>query len=325
MKRRKIYFRADASETIGYGHFIRSLALADMLKEDFDITFFTQSPSEYQCEQVKNVCNLILLSSDNRKFDDFLSYLNGDEIVVLDNYFYSSDYQKRIKDKGCKLVYIDDIHDKHFYADVIINHGDPNREDYSVEPYCKLCLGNQWSLLREPFLKSQDKKSQDNNKNNSLSQVAICFGGSDKLGFTDMAIKVLIEFTQIKSIDVIVGSHYIQKNIYPDKVHFYSNISASDVAAIFCSSELAVVSLSSVSLEAMACGTKVVAGWYVENQHIGYESALKKKLIYGIGELPQGFLKLKKIVNNFDALPPLNKLDTMNIKSNYINLFSSLV
>ena len=32
----KIYFRADASATIGYGHFIRTLALADMLKDDFD-------------------------------------------------------------------------------------------------------------------------------------------------------------------------------------------------------------------------------------------------------------------------------------------------
>ena len=31
----KIYFRADASATIGYGHFIRTLALADMLKDDF--------------------------------------------------------------------------------------------------------------------------------------------------------------------------------------------------------------------------------------------------------------------------------------------------
>ena len=31
----KIYFRADAGAEIGYGHFIRTLALADMLKDDF--------------------------------------------------------------------------------------------------------------------------------------------------------------------------------------------------------------------------------------------------------------------------------------------------
>ena len=48
MQKRKIFFRADASTTIGYGHFIRTLALADMLKNDFNCTFFTQSPSTYQ-------------------------------------------------------------------------------------------------------------------------------------------------------------------------------------------------------------------------------------------------------------------------------------
>ena len=45
---KKIYFRADASAQIGYGHFIRTLAIADMLKSEFDCTFFTVSPTEYQ-------------------------------------------------------------------------------------------------------------------------------------------------------------------------------------------------------------------------------------------------------------------------------------
>lgn len=38
----KIYFRADAGAEIGYGHFIRTLALADMLKDDFSCVFVTQ-------------------------------------------------------------------------------------------------------------------------------------------------------------------------------------------------------------------------------------------------------------------------------------------
>ena len=85
--KRKIYFRADADSQIGYGHFIRTLALADMLRDDFDCTFFTQSPSEYQQIEVEKVCPLVCLSSDDRKFDEFLNHLSGDEIVVLDNYF----------------------------------------------------------------------------------------------------------------------------------------------------------------------------------------------------------------------------------------------
>ena len=48
---RKIYFRADAGVDIGYGHFTRTLALADMLKDDFECTFYTVCPTPYQIDE----------------------------------------------------------------------------------------------------------------------------------------------------------------------------------------------------------------------------------------------------------------------------------
>ena len=98
MTRRKIFFRADAGAQIGYGHFIRTLALADMLRDDFDCTFFTQSPSEYQQREAEEVCPLVALPSDDSKFEEFIDCLKGEEFVVLDNYFYTSEYQKQIKE-----------------------------------------------------------------------------------------------------------------------------------------------------------------------------------------------------------------------------------
>ena len=78
----KIFFRADAGPSIGYGHFIRTLALADMLKDDFDVTFFTATPSDYQKTEMAKVCKYQSLSEET-KLNDFLSLLQGDEIVVL--------------------------------------------------------------------------------------------------------------------------------------------------------------------------------------------------------------------------------------------------
>lgn len=152
MTKRKIFFRADAGAQIGYGHFIRTLALADMLRDDFDCTFLTQSPSEYQQKEVEKVCPLVALPSDDSKFEKFIDCLKGEEIIVLDNYFYTSEYQKQIKEKGCKLVCIDDMHDKHYYADVVINHGLTDENLFDVEPYTRLCLGFDYALLRRPFI-----------------------------------------------------------------------------------------------------------------------------------------------------------------------------
>ena len=59
--KRTIYFRADADNTIGYGHFIRSLALAEMLRDEFECTIITKSPTDYQRKQALGICNLIEL------------------------------------------------------------------------------------------------------------------------------------------------------------------------------------------------------------------------------------------------------------------------
>lgn len=86
--KKKAYFRADASAQIGYGHFVRSLALADILKDDFDCIVFSQTPSSYQYKEAENVCNLVsnvglnardyiattvrLLMDGNENYDDLV-------------------------------------------------------------------------------------------------------------------------------------------------------------------------------------------------------------------------------------------------------------
>ena len=99
-QKRKIYFRADAGPEIGYGHYIRSLALADMLKQDFDCTMYTQTPTDYQLRECESVCPIVVLPNDDSKFDKFLEYLHGDEIVVLDNYFLQLTTSVPSKPKG---------------------------------------------------------------------------------------------------------------------------------------------------------------------------------------------------------------------------------
>lgn len=103
---------------------------------------------------MEKVCQFVSLDEESH-FDDFLTYLTGKEIVVLDNYFFTTDYQRAIKGKGCKLVCVDDMHDKHYVADVVINHALTDTSLFEVEPYTKLAIGNNWALLRKPFLKGK--------------------------------------------------------------------------------------------------------------------------------------------------------------------------
>ena len=96
---RKIYFRVDGSLDIGFGHVTRCLALADMLKDQFECIFATRYLNEYIIEEIKKSCfsYIKLKEGHNEHYDEFLSFISKGDIVVLDNYFYDTDYQKQIK------------------------------------------------------------------------------------------------------------------------------------------------------------------------------------------------------------------------------------
>ena len=280
-EKRKIYFRADAGPEIGYGHYIRSLALADMLKQDFECTMFTQMPTDYQLREVEHVCSIVALSGTNAKFDEFLNHLHGDEIVVLDNYFFTTDYQRAIKAKGCKLVCIDDMHDKHYVADVIINHGCTDESLFDVEPYTRLCLGLNYALLRKPFLETHD----DVNRVKGI--VVVCFGGSDPHNLTKRYAEHLIMSQGVEQVIAVVGDGYQHREtlcLLP-KVEVRSRLSADAMANLFRSAEAVVCSASTTAYEALACGTKVYTGWYVENQKEIYKMLRNGNYIIPLGKL----------------------------------------
>lgn len=279
--KRKIYFRADAGPEIGYGHYIRSLALADMLKQDFDCTMFTQTPTDYQLRECESVCPIVALPSDDTKFDKFLEYLHGDEIVVLDNYFFTTDYQRAIKAQGGQLVCIDDMHDKHYVADVIINHGVDDKSLFDAEPYIKLCLGYPYALLRKPFLETKD----DINRVKGL--VVVCFGGSDSHNLTKRYVEQLIKSQWVEQVIAVVGDGYQYRETlsHLPKVEVRSCLSADAMASLFRSAEAVVCSASTTAYEALACGAKVYAGWYVDNQQDFYKHLCASKAIVPLGNL----------------------------------------
>lgn len=317
MSKRKVYFRADAGPEIGYGHFIRSLALADMLKEDFECVFFTQTPTEYQINEANGVCKLVPLPSDDSKFQLFIDYLKGNEIAVLDNYFYSTDYQKAIKAKGCKLVCIDDMHDKHYVSDIVINHGCNKHELFSIEPYTKLCLGLDWALLRKPFLEAIHN-IQSREHNQQVEKIVVCFGGSDPLGLTQKSIDQLSKINYLKRIDVIVGNQFDYSGLIEDsRLCFHKNISAQAVADLFFCCDLAIVSASTICIEALACGARVAACLYVNNQQELYEMLLSDSLIY-----PFNINSIYSCIHSVENYQLSNHY-FYNISSSYVNIFKS--
>jgi UDP-2,4-diacetamido-2,4,6-trideoxy-beta-L-altropyranose hydrolase/UDP-4-amino-4,6-dideoxy-N-acetyl-beta-L-altrosamine N-acetyltransferase len=331
---RIIVFRADGSQTIGMGHFIRTLALAEMVNEHFQCFFATISPSKYQIDEIEKVCHhRIDLPNDETHFDIFLNLLKGNEIVVLDNYYFTTGYQKAIKDKGCKLVCIDDLHDKVFYADLIINHAPGiNAGDYSAQSYTQFALGPEYALIRQTFSNARHNERRIT----KIETLFICFGGSDPENLTESTLDVILEHYPSSRIIVVVGDCYNHLTQLSSKtkrfpnVELYQNIAAERMAELMLESDLAIIPASGTLLEAMKVGLPVIMGFYVANQEIAAKNISDSGLAWSCGNMlinyPENLKKLLDSLSTEDFNEMLAKQKTIfsDTKETYIKLMQQL-
>lgn len=299
-----IYFRADGNSSIGLGHVIRSLALADMLIGHFQCTFLVQDPSPELANQIqKNSHTLISLPGTNEYLIEAEKitpqYFSSDSIVVLDGYEFRTDYQQIVKSSGCKLVCIDDLHAWHFVADAIINHaGGTQKEQYSCETTTQLYLGTNYALLRKSFLEVPQRP------NNSIGkgQLFVCFGGSDPANLTYRTIRVAATIDWITKIIAVVGSAALHgeklialKNTVPT-LELYTRVEADEMVSLMRQCELAITPASGISYEIASVGLYFITGYYADNQKYLYQFLVENELALGADQFQEE--SLRRLLNS---------------------------
>jgi len=91
----KVYIRVDGSAQIGLGHLVRCIALAQMLKNEFALHLVSK---EVPANMIEEISQYGVAFTNIETEDSFFSMLAGKEIVILDNYYFETGYQKKIKD-----------------------------------------------------------------------------------------------------------------------------------------------------------------------------------------------------------------------------------
>lgn len=325
----RIVLRADGSGKTGYGHFIRSLALAGYLKDDFDCHFSTYNsvghlPTDYQFDEVDKVCDYIPILGNNldEANDDFLKKLRPDDIVVLDNYYYTEEYQRKIKNRGCRLVCIDDMHDRHMVCDLLLTACPLKREDFSLERGTKFVGGIEWAFLREPFLKPLENR----NISKIIENVVIAMGGADPFHLTDKMIKIVRSVLPYTKIHVMAGDTVCISEESSKIVVIHRRIDADEIVKLFDNSDLGIFPASTVCMEAFSRKLPVAAGYYVDNQEEFYRYGVRKRLFSPLGNLLDDSSiitdRLRVVVESNRPMPVV--IDFRKQKEKIIQLFKEL-
>lgn len=164
-----ILIRVEANETIGFGHFMRMLAMGQALSKLGFVIQFYMTNCNHQLSNLLDQHGFSLFeaktsaTSTNSSNDDlFLAFcrLKNPICVVLDGESFSQNLEKNLRQLEFKTIRILDLPDSKSHADLIIN---PNfgaeNFHYLHNSESKLALGIKFGLLRDEFQKNLRPRS----------------------------------------------------------------------------------------------------------------------------------------------------------------------
>jgi UDP-2,4-diacetamido-2,4,6-trideoxy-beta-L-altropyranose hydrolase len=310
---KRIFIRADANAGIGMGHVMRTLALARMLNDQFDIVYAIQAPSPKVHDAISQYCEDIIVlpleASAAMDADNFSAYVSPGDIVVLDGYEFGTAYQQKIKEKGCLLVCIDDLQQSHFVADVIINQAIVKEAAYSKEVYTRIFTGNNYFLLNKPFLEA----AQVNRSVPFNGRVVISMGGGDPNNLTLFMMKACEKLSFIHHIDVIAGA--ANPNLEQIKDHidcsgkdytFHYSLDTENMAKVMTSCDTIICPASTTAIEACAVKMGIITGISFDNQADLHQSLVDNNCVISIGDLNRA-----TVADIENAFTILNEKDNM--------------
>jgi len=326
--RLRVVFRADADRVTGYGHFVRSMALASYLRHDFDCVVATRNadiggPSDWQKSLVAEAGASLLpvYGSGLNEFDaGFMTSLRPEDVVVLDNYYFTTEYQRNVRSRVKALVCIDDMHDRHFVADVILTVCPLTRSDFSLEDYTRFYGGVDRAFLREPFLAPVPER----NRPSIPCCVALAIGGADPLHLTDTVIAALQRILPEVEVDVIAGQSV---SVEPSAgVRIWRDINAERIVEIFDHADLGIFPASTVCVEAFSRRLPMAAGYYVDNQKDFYRHGVSQGWFAPLGWLPDGEAYIERRLHEalLRGVPQPPAFDFEKRKGEIIEIFKSL-
>lgn len=273
----KLIFRAEASQTIGRGHLSRCVAIADVLRNEFDISFAFLQNEENFASRFINDYRYFVIDND----DELLKLLQKDDFFWIDAYHFNEDLKKKIRKRVKKIIETNDIPYHPQNADIIVNHTPGLTEVEFVEhTNTALYLGLNYALLRESFLNIA-KKPIDEPKGEG---VFICFGGADtfQLGSKFVNALLMASFKEpiywVKNDSSIVANEKMNTN-----VAILSNLSELEMIHYMSVARVLLIPSSVLSFEGVAIRKPIFTCYFVGNQKLIYQGLIKDELAEGAG------------------------------------------
>ncbi|MFA6039775.1 MAG: UDP-2,4-diacetamido-2,4,6-trideoxy-beta-L-altropyranose hydrolase [Candidatus Peribacteraceae bacterium] len=204
-------FRVNANPSVGTGHLMRCLALAQAMKENGCSTAFVAADltPALQGRLAEEKAEVIRLTAESYGEEDAHETAEhakrlGAAWVVVDGYRFDGTYQDALKREGLRVLFVDDYgHAKSYAADAVLNQNVGAKSDLYTKrgESTALLLGTQYALLQRQF---REPPRGERQTPDVASRLLVTLGGGDPANVT---CKVVAALRGMKGLEptVVVG------------------------------------------------------------------------------------------------------------------------
>jgi UDP-2,4-diacetamido-2,4,6-trideoxy-beta-L-altropyranose hydrolase len=313
---KRLVFRADGSATIGLGHVYRCLAISDMLNKTFEMCFAIFGGDEKVLKLISDF-NISIIALDTQ---DDISFADVCDIVVLDGYWHTNAYIKKLRNLNLCVVEIDDLPKTSYISHLVINHA--LKPDYSQSQFsggASLLVGSEFALLRKEFLVDSLPNFRELNRN----VIMLSLGGADPHNYTCKLLAVLAKQKAIKidEVNILLGAAYkhdlkalediCRSGDFLCKIH--RELTAQEIVNLFKETSVLLCPASTTVYEACAIGVPTIVFMTAANQINIYKGLVESGTVVSGGDLStqsetELILKLQSCIGNRELLLQSSKL-----------------
>ena len=312
---RDVIFRTDASLTIGTGHVIRCLTLADKLSmQGVAITFICREHHGNLCEQIiRRGFSVIRLPTHRQEppvekspthtawngtswqedAEQTIAAINSmnerPDCLIVDHYSLDWRWESAVRTTVNRIMVIDDLADRVHECDLLLDQNlvEQMRTRYAekVPAECVALLGPKFALLQPVYAELHDHTPP---RKGAIKRILIFFGGVDANDLTGRALSAFIGLKRpdIK-VDVVITSH----NPYTEKIrrqvsehdNIYLHSDLPTLAPLMAAADLAIGAGGSTSWERLCLGLPSLVVTLADNQRAIADKLNQLGLIYLLG------------------------------------------
>lgn len=273
----RIAIRADASSTIGAGHVMRCLTLANAFaKYGADVIFLCRASHGHLIKNINlhgfTVLKLTAITNqptgsllqysqqqDAQECIDLLKNIKAFDLFIVDHYELDIEWQTLLHTFYYKLLVIDDLANRHHICDFLIDQtlGRVNNAYSELIPHhCQTLLGQEYMLLREEFTKQKVNILNKRLNKEDINHVLITMGGMDPHNITSKALNGLLSLKDQQpdlQVSVMLTSQapHINMIIEVSEKHdwIYLYVDSSNIAKLMATADIAIGGSGSTAWE----------------------------------------------------------------------------